>query len=258
MNTLSFLFADHLRAAGIPHAFTTRNGGWSRGPFSSLNLGRGVGDDAATVERNRAAVLRALDLDSRHHVEAMQVHGATVAVVGSADAGRILEGADGLITADADVVLAVHAADCVPVLLADLRHGVVAAIHSGWRGTAAGIVPQAVALMRDRFGSAAAEILAAIGPSIGPCCYEVDEPVIGQLRRWAWWEQVILPNARGRWQLDLRAAIRRQLVACGVSEGHVDALELCTSCRPALFFSYRREGTTGRMAGIIAPARVHS
>ncbi|HEU4792330.1 MAG TPA: laccase domain-containing protein, partial [Nitrolancea sp.] len=129
------LFADNLRAAGIPHAFTTRQGGSSTGPFASLNLGRGVNDDPERVATNRGAVLRALGLSPAQHVEADQVHGAVVAVVGAADAGGSIAGADGLATFDPGLALAIHAADCVPLLLADPKRHVVAALHAGWRGT---------------------------------------------------------------------------------------------------------------------------
>ncbi len=252
MSAPLLLFADNLRQAGIPHAFSTRNGGVSVSPFASLNLGRAVGDDPTTVAHNREAVLRTLGLHERQHVEAQQVHGAAVAVVGAGDGGRVLDGVDGLITADSAVVVAVHAADCVPILLADLHRGVVAAVHAGWRGVAAGVVVEAVAVMTRSFGSASSSLLAASGPSIGPCCYEVDEPVIAQLRRWPWWEKVVRPNDRGRWQLDLRAAVRSQLVGAGVLDGQIHTLEHCTKCRSDLFYSYRRERPTGRMAGLIA------
>lgn len=248
----AFLFAANLRAAGIPHAFTTRSGGYSRGPYASLNLGRGVDDDAAVVARNRLIVLETLGLASRRHVEASQVHGAVVAVVDNTDAGHPIEGADGLVTADPSAVLAVHAADCVPLLLADPRRRVVAAVHAGWRGTASGVSVAAVRVMADRFDSRPENLLAAIGPAIGPCHYEVDEPVIARLQAWTWWEEVVRPNARGRWQLDLRAANRRQVFDAGVLPEHIEILDLCTHHQPDLFFSHRRDSITGRMAGIIA------
>ena len=131
--------------AGVTHAFTTRRGGVSDGPFATLNLGRGAGDDPACVAENRRRALAALGVDLAGHVEATQVHGTAVAVVTRADAGTAVEGADGLLTADAAVTLAVHAADCVPILLWDPRRGAVGAVHAGWRGTAAGIGGAAVA-----------------------------------------------------------------------------------------------------------------
>jgi len=255
VSTRALLFADNLRAAHVPHGFTTRNGGLSCGSFTSLNLGRAVGDDPAAVATNRITVLRALSLEALHTVEAQQVHGARVAIVTAADSGRIVDGVDGLITTDPTVVVAVHTADCVPVLLAAPAQGTVAAVHAGWRGIAGGVLGEAVRVMSQELACAADELLAAIGPSIGPCCYEVDDPVIAQLRRWAWWQDVISANARGRWQLDLRAAARSQLVGMGVRAERIDTIGLCTKCRAELFYSYRRERTTGRMAGLIALPR---
>lgn len=246
------LFADNLRAAGIPHAFTTRQGGSSTGPFASLNLGRGVNDDPGKVSTNRSEVLQALGLRPAQHVEADQVHGAVVAVVGTADAGGSIAGADGLATADPGLALAIHAADCVPLLLADPKRRVVAALHAGWRGTAAGIAVEGVRILVDRFKSNPRDLLVAIGPSIGPCHYEVDEPVIERMRRWAWWPEVAAANGRGRWQLDLRAASRRQLLDAGLLAERIEVLDLCTYDHPDLFYSYRRDRVTGRMAAVVA------
>ncbi|MGH2348957.1 MAG: peptidoglycan editing factor PgeF, partial [bacterium] len=225
MSALLLLSAHTLRGAGIPHAFTTRRGGVSRGAFASLNLGRGVADEPGAVARNRDAVVRALGFHPRRQVEASQVHGPVVAVVTAADVGSKVEGADGMVTADADLVLAVHAADCVPILLADPRTRTVAAVHAGWKGTAAGVSVEAVRVMVDRFGARPESLLAAIGPSIGPCHYEVDEPVIERFSGWSWWREVAVPNPRGRWQLDLRAANRRQLADVGVPPEHIEILD---------------------------------
>ena len=257
MVALRLFSSEILRAAGFPHAFTTRQGGVSTGPFASLNLGRGVDDDPAAVRANRLAVAQALALDPERHVEADQVHGAVVAVVGAADAGRSVAEADGLVAVEPGTVLAVHAADCVPILLADPRTGAVAAVHAGWRGTAAGIAAEAVTVMADRFGTRPEDVLAALGPSIGPCHYEVDEPVRERFRRWPWWEEVATSHAHGRWQLDLRAANRRQLLDTGLLPERIDVLDLCTYHHPDLFFSHRRDRVTGRMAAIIAPPVRH-
>ncbi|MGH2398775.1 MAG: peptidoglycan editing factor PgeF, partial [bacterium] len=247
------LFADNLRAAGVPHAFTTRQGGSSTGPFASLNLGRGVNDAPETVAANRIAVLKALGLHPGRHVEADQVHGSVVAVVGAADAGRSIPHADGLATSDAGLALAIHAADCVPLLLADPKRRVVAALHAGWRGTAAGIAVEGVRLLAGRFNSQPRDLLAAIGPSIGPCHYEVDEPVMERMRRWAWWPEVAVADGRDHWRLDLRAACRRQLVDAGVLPQSIEVMDLCTYDHPKLFYSYRRDRVTGRMAAVVAP-----
>jgi len=156
-----------------------------------------------------------------------------------------------MVTGDPQVVLAVHAADCVPILLADTRTRIVAAVHAGWKGTAAGIAVEAVKVVVDRFGARPEDLLVAIGPSIGPEHYEVDRPVIERLRVWSWWEEAASPNARGRWQLDLRAANRRQLIDVGVLPERIEVLDLCTYCRADLFFSHRRDRITGRMGALI-------
>lgn len=249
---MRLLVARNLQAAGIPHAFTTRRGGSSTGPFASLNLGRGVHDDPEAVARNRASVLQVLGLDPARHVEADQVHGAVVAVVGAAQGGQSIPDADGLAAAEPGTVLAVHAADCVPLLLADPKRSVVAALHAGWKGTAAGIAVEGVRVLAARFDCAPEDLLAAIGPSIGPCHYEVDEPVMVRMRAWSWWTEVASPNGDAHWRLDLRAACRRQLVDAGVPAEQIEVLDLCTYDHPDLFYSYRRDRLTGRMAAIIA------
>jgi len=185
-------------------------------------------------------------------VEATQVHGTTIEVVIAADAGRVIEGADGMATSERHLTLAVHAADCVPLLLADPRHRAVAAVHAGWKGTAAGIAAEAVRVLVNRFESHPEDLLVAIGPSIRACHYEVDEPVYAHYRPWSWCDLVFTPNQRGRWQLDLQAANRHQLLDAGVPPAQIETIELCTFDRPNQFFSYRRERKTGRMAGIIA------
>jgi len=245
------LFSHHLRAAGAVHAFTTRQGGDDGGKRPSFNLGRGVGNDPKAVARNRSHVLAALGMADAMQVEASQVHGATVAVVGSSDAGQVISGADGLVTDERGVMLAVHSADCVPLLLADPSRHVVAAVHAGWRGVVTGIASGAVTVMADRFGCRPVDLRVAIGPCIGPCHYEVDEPVIARLRTWPWWEAVVTPNPRGRWQLDLREAIRRQLSEQGVPVIQIETLDWCTFEHPELFYSYRRDGSGGRMEAVI-------
>ena len=236
----------------MPHVFTTREGGASAAPFDALNLGRAVGDDPQTVRANRTRVLEALGLSLVDQVEAAQVHGPQVAVVERADRGHNVPDVDGLITHDPVVVLAMHCADCVPVLLADPVRRVVAAVHTGWRGTAAGAAPAAVGAMVEACGSRPGDLVAVIGPAIGPCCYEVDAPVVERFAPWPWRDRVLSPAPSGRWMLDLWEANRRQLVDAGVPPGSVAVVGLCTAHHPALFFSHRRDGATGRMAAHIA------
>ncbi len=240
----------------VVHAFTTRVGGTSHPPFDALNLSRGVGDTPAAVAANRARVLEALGHVPDDHVDAAQVHGAEVAEAAAAHRGTTIDRADGLVARDPNVVLAVHCADCVPLLFVDARRGAVAALHTGWRGTAAGAAQAAVKALRDMYGTDPRDLIAAIGPAIGPCCYEVDAPVYDRFAPWPWRDRVFAPARPGHWRLDLWAANRCQLEAAGLSAGAIVSVDLCTADHRALFYSHRRDGKTGHMAALIAsPAR---
>lgn len=246
------LRARGIEATGLARAcFTTRQGGTGGGPYRSLNLSYAVGDGRAAVDRNRRLAAAALGADPRRLVEAQQVHGTSAAVVGPRDAGRVVAGVDALMTACPGVWLAVHTADCVPVLVLDPGRPAVAAVHVGWRGVAAGTVQAALARLRTAFRTDLARCLVALGPSIGSCCYEVDRPVADAMRAAPWWHRAAQAGAPGRWYLDLRVAVRAQLAAVGVVPDHVEMLPGCTRCEPDLYFSYRRERATGRMAACI-------
>lgn len=232
-------------------AFTTRQGGVSAGPYRSLNLSYAVGDLRSAVARNRRRAAAAIGAAAGRLVEAQQVHGTGVAVVGPSDAGRTLPGVDALATDSPDVWLAVHTADCVPVLILDPVRPAVAAVHAGWRGVAAGAVPAALGRLRAAFGSDPGRCLAALGPAVGGCCYEVDAAVARAMGEAPWWPRVSRPGAPGRWYLDLREAVRAQLRASGVPPERIEIVPGCTRCQPDLYFSYRRERVTGRMAACI-------
>ncbi|MBI3974841.1 MAG: peptidoglycan editing factor PgeF [Armatimonadetes bacterium] len=249
------LLAPTVEGTGVVHGFTTRLGGVSGPPYATLNLGRGVGDAPALVAENRRRALAALGAESAAHVEASQVHGGEVAVVGRADRGRKVEGADGLVSAEPDVILAIHAADCVPILLWDPRRGAVGAVHAGWRGTAAGVAAAAVATMRQAFGTEPADLRVGIGPAIGPCHYEVDTPVAEAFAAWPCASSVLRPGRPGYWHLDLVEANRRMLEEAGVPDAQIWSSGSCTACHRHLFFSYRREGLTGRMGALIGVRR---
>ena len=174
-----------------------------------------------------------------------QVHGTDALVVDrslSSD-DRFHGGWDALVTDQPGVMVAVRTADCVPVLVHDPQRRVVAAIHAGWRGAVAGIVPKTIGLMRSRFGSDSAQMHVSIGPSAGVCCYEVDEPVLKELRNeFRNCEKVVKNNRNGKAHLDLKSLIREQIQETGVNAGAITCVNLCTICHNDLFFSYRREG----------------
>ncbi len=246
--------AESLRSAGLVEAvFTTRLGGVSLGRFSSLNLAYGVGDEPDAVSANRRRLYDRLGIEPACLAEAEQVHGTGVAVLeaGTGPAGRA-PGADALLTNRRDLWLAIYAADCVPILIADPQTPAVAAVHAGWRGTAHGIAPAALARMQKAFATDPAACVVELGPAIGGCCYEVDLPVAQAMAGASWWPVAARPTGPDRWHLDLRVAVRHQLVEAGVPDGRITTLPYCTACRPDLFFSYRRDRTTGRMAACIA------
>ena len=233
-------------APGITAAFTTRAGGVSDAPYSSLNLAKHVGDDGGAVDVNRVNAATALGVDVRRVTWCEQIHGDTVATVTKHDAGRTMREADGLVTTERDVPLAVLAADCVLVLVADRHRGVIGAAHAGRRGLVGGIVEVTVGTMLD-LGARRDDLVAAIGPSIGPCCYEVGDDVAAEVTD-------VLPVTKattreGRTALDLPAGVRHVLAREGVVA--VTAVGGCTAHQPGLFFSHRRDGVTGRHAGIV-------
>ena len=211
-------------------AFSTRQGGVSEGPYESLNLGILTDDERARVERNRELLADAAGVDMAAIAMGWQVHGTDVKEWDARPEGE-LDKVDGHVTARDDLALLVLVADCLPVALAGGDR--VAMVHCGWRGLAGGILANAV----TRFDEPPA---AAVGPGIGPCCYEVGD----QVR-----EQFDARFADGR-MLDLRAVADDLLRAAGVER--VEHVDLCTSCREDLFFSHRRDaGVTGRQGGLV-------
>ncbi|MDR7432663.1 MAG: peptidoglycan editing factor PgeF [Armatimonadota bacterium] len=192
-------------------------------------------------------VLHDLGFDPQRVVEAEQVHGGAVVLVDGTTGGRV-SGADGLWTDRPGLVLRVRSADCLPVLVADPHTGRVAAVHAGWRGLSAGILSRLVQALCEA-GSRPEDLRCAVGPSVGPCCYEVDEPVRRALRGWP---GAFRPGRPGRWQLDLREVGRAQLLSAGVLHGHVGVCTACTACEPEWFYSYRREGRTGRLWALVS------
>ncbi|MBZ5644683.1 MAG: peptidoglycan editing factor PgeF [Acidobacteriia bacterium] len=264
----------------LVHGFSTRPGGESvLDGKPTLNLGFTDWDERARVEKNRAAFAAALGARKMPLVALRQFH-SDVIYVPSAPAASPEDAprADALATRAWGFLLGIQTADCVPILLADTRQRAVAAIHAGWRGTLARIAVKALGRMRMEFGTKPADVVAAIGPSIGRCCYEVGAEVAqafamqfppaadwfdgpfeqlshGEEPLWLPWLTMMPPGhvpPPPRVQLDLRAANRWQLMDAGVPESQIDVSDLCTACRTDLLFSYRREGAkTGRMMAVI-------
>ena len=230
---------------------TTRHGGVSTGPFASLNLSTGLGDDPAAVDENLNRVCHAFGILRANAVSPSQRHTVNVQRVDREDRGRIWAGYDALITDHEDVPLILRYADCTPVLIYDPVHRALALVHSGWRGTVQGITRAAVEALARSYGSRPSELVAAIGPSIGPCCYEVGEEVVGAVQRAFCNADGLLPGqANGRRHFDLWSANRRWLVEAGIHQ--VEACELCTACNTAEFYSHRAGGgRTGHFAAVM-------
>ena len=217
--------------------FTTRQGGVSEGPFSSLNLGRKNGDDASRVDENRRRVCAELDVEAERLAVNFQIHSA---VVNRAEAGvRGEVRGDALWTDEQRLPMLALAADCVPVALvrANGKRPAAAVLHAGRIGILAGLVQAAV----DTLGPGLA---AAVGPAIGPCCYEVGEDVAGPYR--ARFGPSIVPNGR----LDIWSAAERLLREAGCRT--VERFDVCTACNPELFFSNRRDGKPRGSQGVVA------
>jgi YfiH family protein len=246
------LRAERLARAGFLHGFSTRIGGQSEGPFASLNLGRSVGDEPGHVEENQRRLAEMVGYAPGRLFDASQVHGATVITLrGSEQPLEVRRrSADALTARERGTAVGVRTADCVPVLVADPVTGAVAAAHAGWRGVVAGVVTEAIAALEC---DAPARLVAAIGPSIGPCCFEVGEEVALQLGAAAG-DGIVLRRPNDKPHVDLWRAVEHQLRAAGVET--IDTLGECTVCDPSRYFSYRRDGArSGRMLSVIVAGR---
>lgn len=240
-----------------PHGFSTRIGGVSEGIFRSMNLGRNRGDIPERVNENWRRFLGKCGIEEKAVVWGKQVHGNYVHIATAKDARDFNEvsppmEADGYVTNQPGVVLAVFTADCVPVLLEDSEHGVIGAVHSGWRSTVADIEGEAVKKMIS-LGAALEEIHVAIGPAIDRCCFEVGPEVIEAV-------DSLLGNGASRfyeprgekYMLDLRGVVAERLIQLGVLPEHIEKVGGCTMCNPDRYWSHRdTKGERGSMAAVI-------
>lgn len=268
------------RLPWLVHGFSTRVGGFSQAyGGDALNLGFTKEDTREAVERNRAAFLKALGATRDGKlwpiVPLRQTHSDIVHLVEGVPPQPLV--GDGLITRTPRLLLVVKTADCLPILVVDPKRRAAGAFHAGWRGTVKRIVEKGVGEMRRHFGSDPADLLATIGPGIRRCCYQVGEEVREQFASQFAYAEALFEEHRAESDvvherypllfltarapghselphkilLDLVEANRRQLIDSGVPQAHISALEFCTACRTDLFFSYRKEGPTGRMMGAV-------
>lgn len=259
MNTVKqgkihYLQPDWVGQNSLVAGFTTRNGGSSRPPFNSLNLGFNSGDQMSQVEANRAALARAFDLEPHLLLTVNQVHGSEILVIDQSNPEvshfqRVAS--DAIITNQRNILIGILVADCFPVILYDQKRHVAGVVHLGWRGTAAGLLGRTIKAMEEIFGCLPTDLRAAIGPGIAAHRYEVDRPVRDAFRQGVGqWQRIATEVSLGHWQLDLQKSALLQLEESGLSRSSVDVVAECTCCHKETFFSYRRdEGRTGRQMG---------
>jgi YfiH family protein len=251
---------SHFEKHGLIHGISTRLHGYSDHPFNSLNLGLHTGDIRETVLRNRYLFANAVGINPEAVVTAQQVHEDTITVVTASDKGlgakdysKAYSSTDALITAETGVPLMLFFADCVPVLFFDPVRRIIAISHAGWKGTVARIAAKTLTKLQAEFAVNPRDCLIGIGPSIGQCCYEVDETVIDRLRQEFsdTWSDFVSPK-KNRWQLNLWEVNRRQLLDVGANEDNIVVSGICTSCNTQLYYSHRAEhGATGRLGAVV-------
>jgi YfiH family protein len=230
------------------HGFLGRGGGAGRGPYASLNLSYWVGDNSRVVDANWQRARRLMPRGVRF-AQLKQVHGKAMHTVAPRPDGDPRPAGDGLVTTMAGVVLCIFTADCVPVLFADTERGVIGAMHAGWRGTLTGIAGAGVRAM-VRQGAQANGIRALLGPSIGPCCFEVDEELARRFeRRFDRAHAHVHPSDHsGKAYLDLRGIVADQLVVAGLKRERIESVGPCTRCESERYFSRRAAG--GSVTGL--------
>lgn len=255
---ISYYTSWHIASSGVADcAFSTRGGGTSKACYDSLNLSLAVGDEREIVLANRRAFASALHVNPYRIVVPNQVHSNNVRRVNAADAGAgaadhssAIPDTDALITNTPNLTLALHFADCVCIFLVDPVNRAAGVAHAGWRGTVGGIVTETIQAMTREFGTRPSDLLAAVAPAIERHCYDVGNDVAVQLAKtFANDERVLKQSSTTKWRVDLKMANAILLQKAGVDKSRIALSERCTSCNSDEFFSYRRDGETGRMAG---------
>lgn len=261
-NNLKYIAFQNLENTNmVKHCITTRLGGVSTGVYAELNMSFTRGEEKEKVLQNYDIVCDALDFDKNSFVLCHQTHTTNIRVVTENDRGMgvtkqsVIKDTDGLITNISGIQLTVFSADCTPILLLDPVNKAVGAIHAGWRGTVNSIAQKAIEKMTENYGTNSKDIIAGIGPSIGQCCFQVDEPVVKEFRQKLYFANDVIINdtVPERYKIDLWETNKRILINCGVPEKNIELSNICTMCHTDLFYSHRVMGNErGNMAGIIA------
>jgi len=246
-NLPHFEIPEFARITWIRQAFLTRQGGVSLSPYDSLNLSDKNGDREEFVSKNKRIIAETFGFDSSHLILLDQIHQDRILLLKKPipSLPSPLE-FDALITNSQNTILGILTADCLPIFVADQKRKVIAAIHAGRQGTALGITAKALRKMEEEFGCLSKDLFIAIGPSIGPFCYEIDEKVFQQ-----GWKPFSASRGVGKWMVDLARINIGQMKREGIEEKQICCINLCTHCHGDLFFSYRKEGRTGRQLSFI-------
>ena len=256
---LYYTFPSFDRFSFVRHGFSTRLGGVSAPPCDTMNLSFTRGDDPAHVMENFERFCRAIGTDAANVVISKQEHHTHIRNITAADRGRGVtrerdyDDVDGMLTDEPGVVLCTQYADCVPLFFLDPVKRVVGVSHSGWKGTVARIGAITVERMCRDYGCRKEDILAGVGPSIGPCCFEVDAPVYEAFSAMDLFDDGCFTAHGDKFDLNLWEINRRILRAAGLQEEHITVTDLCTRCYPDVFWSHRATGgVRGSLAGMIA------
>jgi YfiH family protein len=247
-NSLPYFEIPQITKLGwVQHAFLTRKGGESPPPFDSLNISENNGDQKNYVCQNRDRIATIFGFTHKRLMllRQQQKDGILILKEPIETIPPSLEH-DAMITDAPDMILGIQTADCIPIFVADQKRKVIAAVHAGRQGTALHITQKVLKKMEEEFGCSSEDLIIALGPSIGPCCYEIDEKVF-----LSEWEPFSTPKGGGRWMVDLAGVNIAQMKDEGIKEQQVFSVNLCTSCNTDLFFSYRKEGQTGRQLSFI-------
>lgn len=247
-------FRDKLRA-GV----TGREGGVSHSPFNSFNTALHTGDDKEAVIENRKRLCSALDIEFSSYTCAEQVHGSRIRIIypaekgrGRADYGDSISQTDSLITFHSEILINIHLADCIPVILYDYKKNIGALAHAGWKGTAGLIALKTAEEMISSLGCRPETIVAAIGPGIGSCCFEIGSDTAEKLADSFSYSPDVIKESEGIYHCDLEKANVEQLLSCGIKKENIECASACTSCRKDEFYSYRADGgTTGRFSAFL-------
>jgi hypothetical protein len=252
INSIEYMQAPIFSACDfLIHAFCTRRGGASREDYASLNMSFCEGDEEFRVLQNWDRLAAAFAIPLEYFLVVNQVHGDDIFVIrphGDYFSSREELNYDAIVTNRTNLAVCIKTADCVPVFFADRIKKVVAVVHAGWRGSALGISARVIRLMQNQYGSLPQDTLAAIGPSIGRCCYEVDAATADAFHQQKNNDSFLFAaNEKNKWILDLPEANRRQILDCGIPQKNIESSGYCTTCRQDIFFSHRGAGgITGR------------